>query len=182
MGQKKACFSWCMAKINSWMDFVAVDGVARQNQAPWQVAFLCVSLPTQKPPPTMKDRLIRRAARADYAANFRKIRERDSHTQLSLSYAMDTHQAVVNRIENCKKKIDMDVINDFAEVLKKAPEEVFRELNGGLTVHSAIETNHGNGVNVQQADLESQKNLYERLLEEKDKYIRLLERQLGVNG
>ena len=139
----------------------------------------------------MKDKAIKQAARADYATNFRKMRERDGHTQLSLAYRMDTHQAVVFRIENNKKKVDMDVINDYAEVNEKTPEEVFRELNGGVTVHSAIETNNGNGVNVQQANVEQLTSLYQqiidgnqrlleekqRVIEEKEKYIRLLERR-----
>jgi hypothetical protein len=62
-------------------------------------------------------------------------------------------------------------------------------LNGGVTVKNHVETNNGHTVQFQYHDLEAQKALYERLLEEKqrtldekDKYIRLLERQLGVNG
>jgi hypothetical protein len=84
----------------------------------------------------------------------------------------------------------MHVINDFAEVLKKAPEEVFRELNGGGPVqHNTIDTNNGSCINVQQNDVEQLKLLYQQIidekqrnLDEKERYIRVLERQLGVNG
>jgi len=125
---------------------------------------------------------------SEYAFRFRKLRERSGHTQTSLSDVMDTHQAVVCRIENNKKKIDMEMINEVAKALDKPAEEIFKELNGSVTVNNHVETNSGHNVQFQYHDLEAQKVLYERLLEEKqrivdekDKYIKLLERQLDMN-
>jgi len=83
---------------------------------------------------------------SEYAFRFRKLRERSGHTQTSLSDALDTHQAVVCRIENNRKKIDRDLINEMAKVTKKTPEEVFRELNGGVTVKNHVESNTGHNV------------------------------------
>ena len=71
----------------------------------------------------------------------------------------------------------MEMIPKIAKATDKSEEEVFRELNG-ITVHSSITENHGNGVNVENADLKAIKELYERLLSEKDKYIMMLESQL----
>jgi len=148
---------------------------------------------------------LKRRPYTEYAFRFRKLRERSGHTQTSLSDALDTHQAVVCRIENNKKKIDMEMINEVAKALDKPAEEIFKELNGE---RSAIQTNtvdacNATWTNVQQADIETLKSLYEQLqtkteqvvsekervieqqakvIDEKERYIKLLEKQSSMNG
>lgn len=68
----------------------------------------------------------------------------------------------------------------MAKAVDKTPEAVLNELNG-VTVHSSIQENHGNGVNVTTLEIETIKSLYERILSEKDRYISWLEGQIRLN-
>ena len=117
----------------------------------------------------------------DYATNFRKIRHRLGFSQTALAFQLDIPQAVIYRIENNKKRIDMELINKMAEAINKPAEEVFRELNGGVPIKpAAMDTHNGKEPSDYKTDVEYLKNLYERLLDEKDRYIKLLERQLRM--
>ena len=115
----------------------------------------------------------------DYATNFRKLRQRAGHTQESLGMALNLSQTAVYRIENGKRKLDLNLVSAMATAVNQTPEAVLNELNG-VTVHSSIQENHGTDVNVTNVEIETIKALYERLLSEKEKYIVWLEERARV--
>ena len=113
----------------------------------------------------------------DFSNNFRKLRQKAGHTQESMAECLGISTSAVNRIENNKHGITMSIISKLPKATNKTEEEVIKELNslGGTTVNSTIKENHGTGVNIEAAELKVIKELYERLLAEKDRYIAALE-------
>lgn len=93
------------------------------------------------------------------------------HTKESMADAMGLNTSAVNRIECGKRQIKI------AKATKKSQEDILGELYG-VTVNSSIKENHGNGVNVENSDLKTIKELYERIITEKEKYISHLETAL----
>ncbi len=114
-------------------------------------------------------------ASADFAFNFRKLRQNAGHTQESLAEELGLCTSTINKIENRKQKLTMDIIAKLPKAVNKTHEEVLKELNGTTTVNSSIKENHGNGVNIEATELKTIIELYERIIAEKDKYIAILE-------
>lgn len=85
----------------------------------------------------------------------------------------------------------MNIVSELPKAFNKSQETITKELSGintsATTVNSSIQENHGTGVNVEVIDLKIVKELYERILLEKDarliekdKYILTLEIKLGT--
>jgi transcriptional regulator with XRE-family HTH domain len=122
----------------------------------------------------------------DYSGIFRKLRQESGHTQESLALSLGVSTSVINRIENNKRHLTMDIVSELPKAFNKSEESIAKDLNSintsSTTVNSSIKENHGTGVNVEAIDLKMVKELYKRMLlekdarlAEKDKYISALE-------
>jgi transcriptional regulator with XRE-family HTH domain len=111
------------------------------------------------------------------STNFRRLRIEEGYTQESMAEELGVSTSVVNRIESGKRQIKMEEIKKIAKATHKTQEQVLSDLYG-ITINSSIKDNHGNGVNVENTDVKTIKELYERIIAEKEKYICVLETQL----
>ncbi len=96
----------------------------------------------------------------------RDLRNETGHSQESMAYSMGTSQPTYFRMENGKKKIDMEDIEKIVKATGKSRVEVFKRLDG-MKLENIINEGHDNQnvINVTNEDL------FIMLLEEKDKRI-----------
>ena len=96
----------------------------------------------------------------------RDLRNESGHSQESMAFSIGKSQPTYNRMENGKKKIDMEDIEKIAKATGKDKTEIFQKLNG-MKFENIINEGHDNQnvINVTNEDL------FKMLLEEKDKRI-----------
>jgi transcriptional regulator with XRE-family HTH domain len=97
----------------------------------------------------------------------RDLRNESGHSQESMAFSIGKSQPSYNRMENGKKKIDMEDIEKIAKATGKDKTEVFQKLNG-MKFENIIHERHNDQdvVNV------TNEELFKMLLEEKDKRIK----------
>jgi transcriptional regulator with XRE-family HTH domain len=96
----------------------------------------------------------------------RDLRNESGHSQESMAFCIGKSQPTYNRMENGKKKIDMEDIEKIAKATGKDKTEIFQKLNG-MTVENTINNAHDNH-NVVHISGDEWCKL---LIEEKDKRI-----------
>lgn len=111
----------------------------------------------------------------EYGINLKKMRVKAGYTQESLAFDMGVSTSVVNRLESGKQKFKVELIALIAKAMNKSPENILSELNG-ITINSSIQENNENGVKID--NTESIRDLYEKLLTEKERYISFLEKEI----
>lgn len=111
----------------------------------------------------------------EFGQNLRRMRIKAGHTQESLAFGMGVCTSLVNRVESGKQKLKVELIPKIAKAMEKSPESIISELYG-ITVNITIQENNGNGVKID--NIESIKELYEKILAEKERYVLFLENEL----
>ena len=96
----------------------------------------------------------------------RDLRNESGHSQESMAFSIGKSQPTYNRMENGKKKIDMEDIEKIAKATGKDKVEIFKRLDG-MTIENTINNAHDNHNVVNIIGDEYCK----LLLEEKDKRI-----------
>lgn len=107
----------------------------------------------------------------------RNFRNELNYSQEYMAHLLDMEQPNYNRLENGKTKLKMEHIPKIAKAMGKATEEVLSNLTGWAVTSN----NYDNAQNNQNVVIQTtEKELWTKLLAEKDERILLLEEQLKV--
>ena len=105
----------------------------------------------------------------------RKIREIKNYSQTYMASQLGITQAAYSALENGKTEIDEVKLNSISEILKVDP-NVIKNFSEEIIFNSCIQSGVSNNYNINQID--KIQELYERIIAQKDDYIKELEDRL----
>jgi transcriptional regulator with XRE-family HTH domain len=109
----------------------------------------------------------------------RSIRERQRLTQEYMADQLGISLKTYNEWETGKIKLRTDRLEEIAKILRTTPEDIYA-YEDNFIQNNTFNQQHSTAVMVQHTLAESEKKLYEQLLQEKDKRIAALEELVKV--
>jgi transcriptional regulator with XRE-family HTH domain len=112
--------------------------------------------------------------------NIRKIRDLKGFSQEYLANKLGVSQTAIHTIEASITKVTVGRLNKIAKILEVTPEQILEFSDSKIfnTPFSDNTSNNGNAVTYINVNFEKERQLYERLLAEKDQIICELKSQI----